>query len=83
MILFQIKLTFQGLTGLVAFKEGVRSDVRMDLMKLRNFRMEKVGEWYHSDSLLNITNHEAFNTDKARNITLKVTTKLVSLCVFL
>lgn len=52
--------------------------MRMDLLKLRNFRLEKVGEWHHSESLLNITNQEAFNQYKQKNVTLRVTTVLVS-----
>ena len=51
--------------------------MRLDLLKLRNFRLEKVGEWHHSESLLNITNQEAFNQYKQKNVTLRVTTVLV------
>lgn len=66
------------MTGHVSFKEGIRANMRMDLLKLRSYRLEKVGEWYYSDSLqLNITNQEAFNQYKHQNVTLRVTTVLV------
>ncbi len=52
--------------------------MKLELLKLRNYRLEKVGEWYASESLLNITNQEAFNQYKAKNTTLRVTVVLVS-----
>lgn len=72
-----MKLAFQGLTGKISFKEGNRANMRMDLLKLRNYRLERVGEWYHSESLLNITNQEAFNQYKMKNVSLRVTVVLV------
>ncbi|KAH9520958.1 Glutamate receptor ionotropic, kainate 1 [Dermatophagoides farinae] len=68
------KLSFHGMTGPVMFKEGIRHNMRMELLKLRNFRLEKVGEFFYSNSLLNITNMDAFLTSKQRNVTLRVTT---------
>lgn len=57
--------------------------MKMELLKLRNNRLERVGEWHHSESLLNITNQEAFNQYKHRNVSLKVTVVLVRFIVFL
>ena len=51
--------------------------MKMELLKLRNYRLERVGEWYHSESLLNITNQDAFNQYKHKNITLRVAIVLV------
>lgn len=65
------------MTGPVMFKEGIRHNMRMELLKLRNFRLEKVGEFFYSSSLLNITNMDAFLASKQRNITLRVTTVMV------
>ncbi|CAL1283893.1 unnamed protein product [Larinioides sclopetarius] len=64
---------FCGLTGKIQFKEGRRSNLKLDLLKLRQNSMEKVGEW--STNLgLNITNHQAFHEFGTTNITLRVTT---------
>ncbi|KAH9425801.1 Glutamate receptor ionotropic, kainate 1, partial [Dermatophagoides pteronyssinus] len=70
-------LSFHGMTGPVMFKEGIRHNMRMELLKLRNFRLEKVGEFFYSTSLLNITNMDAFLTSKQRNVTLRVTTVMM------
>ena len=75
----QKQLSFHGMTGPVMFKEGIRHNMRMELLKLRNFRLEKVGEFFYSTSLLNITNMDAFLTSKQRNVTLRVTTGMVSI----
>ena len=64
---------FQGLTGRIQFKEGARSFVKWDLLKLRKMKLDKVGEW-SSTGGLNITSHEAFHEFGTKNITLKVTT---------
>ncbi|GIY87287.1 glutamate receptor, ionotropic kainate 2-like protein [Caerostris darwini] len=64
---------FLGLTGKVQFKEGRRSSVKFDLLKLRETSLEKVGEWTTGGSL-NITNHKVFHEFGTTNITLKVTT---------
>ncbi|KAI1298706.1 Glutamate receptor ionotropic, kainate 2 [Halotydeus destructor] len=64
---------FQGLTGKVQFKEGLRSSVKMDLLKLRQNDMDTVGEW-STTGRLNITNHMAFHEFGTKNITLRVTT---------
>ncbi|CAG2170364.1 unnamed protein product, partial [Oppiella nova] len=84
-----IEVDFHGLTGKVSFKEGVRSGVKMDLLKLRHQELDKVCMPYQSyraaslrypvgeftiDSGLNITKLHAFREFGYNNITLKVTT---------
>ncbi|XP_035214148.1 glutamate receptor ionotropic, kainate 2-like isoform X3 [Stegodyphus dumicola] len=64
---------FRGLTGKIQFKEGRRSNLKLDLLKLRQNNMEKVGEWSTNNGL-NITNHAAFHEFGTTNITLRVTT---------
>ncbi|KAF8792744.1 Glutamate receptor ionotropic like protein [Argiope bruennichi] len=64
---------FCGLTGKIQFKEGRRSNLKLDLLKLRQNSMEKVGEW-STNFGLNITNHQAFHEFGTTNITLRVTT---------
>ncbi|XP_022237656.1 glutamate receptor ionotropic, kainate 2-like isoform X1 [Limulus polyphemus] len=64
---------FRGLTGKIQFKEGRRNNLKLDLLKLRQNDIEKVGEWSMSQGL-NITNRLAFHEFGSTNITLKVTT---------
>ncbi|RWS28884.1 glutamate receptor ionotropic: kainate 2-like protein [Leptotrombidium deliense] len=64
---------YRGLTGKIQFKEGRRSTLKLDLLKLRTEKLDKVGEW-STTSGLNISNHEAFHEFGTRNITLRVTT---------
>ncbi|XP_071037367.1 glutamate receptor ionotropic, kainate 2-like isoform X5 [Parasteatoda tepidariorum] len=64
---------FCGLTGKIQFKEGRRSNLKLDLLKLRQNNMEKVGEWSTANGL-NVTNHDAFHEFGTTNITLRVTT---------
>ncbi|XP_035212026.1 glutamate receptor ionotropic, kainate 2-like [Stegodyphus dumicola] len=64
---------YLGLTGKIQFKEGRRSSVKFDLLKLRETNLEKVGEW-STARRLNITNHNVFHEFGTTNITLKVTT---------
>lgn len=55
------------------FKEGQRNSLKLDLLKLRTEKLEKVGEWTSTDGL-NISNHAAFHEFGTQNITLRVTT---------
>lgn len=55
------------------FKEGQRNLLKLDLLKLRTEKLEKVGEWTSTDGL-NIMNHNAFHEFGTQNITLRVTT---------
>ncbi|XP_015781956.1 glutamate receptor ionotropic, kainate 2-like isoform X1 [Tetranychus urticae] len=64
---------YRGLTGRIKFTEGVRASVKMDLLKLRQHDLDKVGEWTNTGGL-NITNAEAFHEFGTTNITLRVTT---------
>ncbi|XP_015787527.1 glutamate receptor ionotropic, kainate 2-like [Tetranychus urticae] len=64
---------FNGLTGRILFKEGRRSTLKLDLLKLRNDKLDKVGEWT-TWSGLNVSNHEAFHEFGSKNITLRITT---------
>ncbi|EEC19136.1 EAA5, putative, partial [Ixodes scapularis] len=64
---------FYGLTGNIRFNEGNRTSLKLDLLKLRQNFLEKVGEWSTNDGL-NITNHNAFHDFGTSNITLRVTT---------
>lgn len=60
-------------SGRVQFKEGQRNLLKLDLLKLRTEKLEKVGEWTSTDGL-NISNHNAFHEFGTQNITLRVTT---------
>ena len=72
---------YSGLTGKVQFKEGTRTSVKLDLMKLRKKSLDKVGEWSREQGL-KITKHDAFHEYGPSNITLLVTTIEVSRLVF-
>lgn len=73
---------YAGLTGKVVFKEGVRNSVKLDLMKLREKSLDKVGEWSRETGL-QIAIHEAFHEFGPSNITLLVTTIEVKFDFFL
>ncbi|XP_022689054.1 glutamate receptor ionotropic, kainate 2-like [Varroa jacobsoni] len=64
---------YYGLTGNIRFNEGNRTSLKLDLLKLRQDRLVKVGEWT-SQRRLNIVNHGAFHDFGSTNITLRVTT---------
>ncbi|RWS13642.1 EAA5-like protein, partial [Dinothrombium tinctorium] len=66
-------VVFHGITGEIQFKEGTRSTIKFDLLKLRQHDLDKVGEWTSSGGL-NVTNSAAFHEFGATNITLRVTT---------
>ena len=71
------QVAFHGLTGRIQFKEGSRSNIKWDLLKLRQTELDKVGEWTNTGGL-NVTKPEAFHEFGETNITLKVTTIEVS-----
>ena len=50
---------FEGLTGPISFNEGKRSDFKLDLLKLKLDKMQKVGEWNPIQGL-NISDPYAF-----------------------
>ncbi|XP_059353544.1 glutamate receptor ionotropic, kainate 2-like isoform X3 [Daphnia carinata] len=64
---------FVGLTGPVRFKEGRRSNITLDLLKLKRENLTKVGEW-NGQMGLNITDPVAFYEGSTPNITLIVMT---------
>lgn len=66
-----------GLTGHIEFEEGRRTNFRIDLLKLKRERIEKVGYW-SSQTGINVTDTSAFYESNATNITLIVMTREVS-----
>lgn len=64
---------YTGLTGKIQFREGVRTSVKLDLMKLRKKSLDKVGEW-SKEKGLHIIKPDAFHEYGQGNITLLVTT---------
>jgi ionotropic glutamate receptor len=67
---------FKGLSGNVAFKEGDRSSLKIDVTRLVQNGWKRVGMWT-PDKLLNITKPKAFWDSGATNVTLVVTCVLV------
>ncbi|KPM04300.1 glutamate receptor, ionotropic kainate 2-like protein 2 [Sarcoptes scabiei] len=63
----------RGLTGRIVFKEGRRSTLKLDLLKLKQNNLAKVGEW-STERGLNITDYKSFQDFGRTNITLRVTT---------
>jgi len=66
---------FKGLTGPIKFKEGKRVDFKLDLLKLKTAKLQKVGEWTPGGSLV-ITDKYAFTEGRPPNITLKVLSRI-------
>ncbi|XP_030751457.1 glutamate receptor ionotropic, kainate 2-like isoform X6 [Sitophilus oryzae] len=66
---------FKGLTGPIEFKEGKRIRFKLDLLKLKQHALVKVGEW-HPGTGVNITDRNAFFDHGNMNVTLVVTTIL-------
>ena len=71
-----LQIEFDGLTGPVKFKDGQRSTLKLDILKLRPEGLVKVGEW-RQDKGINVSTEFAFYHGRAPNITLRVTTMLV------
>ncbi|KAI5739282.1 hypothetical protein M8J77_017278 [Diaphorina citri] len=65
----------KGLTGPIEFKEGKRVDFKMDLLKLKQHSLVKVGEW-ETGSGVNISDPGAFFDSSTMNVTLVVVTIL-------
>lgn len=68
-------VSFNGLTGPIKFKEGKRVDFKLDLLKLKTAKLQKVGEWTPGGSLV-ITDKYAFTEGRPPNITLKVLSRI-------
>ncbi|KAK8724139.1 hypothetical protein OTU49_011216, partial [Cherax quadricarinatus] len=64
---------YDGLTGPIKFTEGKRSNFKLDILKLRNEELIKVGEWT-PERQINITDRQAFFEGGRPNITLKIIT---------
>lgn len=68
---------WKGLTGPIQFKEGKRIQFKLDLVKLKQHSIVKVGEWTPHQRL-NITDRSIFFDSGTMNVTLVVITILVS-----
>ncbi|KAL7644527.1 UNVERIFIED_CONTAM: hypothetical protein RMT77_005359 [Armadillidium vulgare] len=68
-------VAFRGITGPIQFKEGRRTHFKLDLLKLKQHSLVKVGEW-SPGSGVNITDRAAFYDPGTMNVTLLVTTIL-------
>jgi ionotropic kainate glutamate receptor 2 len=65
-----------GLTGHIEFNEGKRSNFKLDLLKLKQEELRKVGQWSPSTGI-NVTDPTAFYETSVSNITLIVMTREV------
>lgn len=74
---FRYQVAIEGLTGKLHFDEGRRSDVKLDLLKLHQEKVRKVGFWTPSTGI-NITKHSVFYGQQSSNVTLIVVTRVVS-----
>ncbi|KAH0568151.1 hypothetical protein KQX54_018901 [Cotesia glomerata] len=72
------KVETKGISGPIEFKEGRRIQFKLDLLKLKQHSLVKVGEW-RPDSGVNITDVSAFFEQGIVNVTLTVITIPVSL----
>lgn len=75
-------MEIKGLTGPIQFKNGQRTDFKLDLMKLKQHALAKVGEWTPGLGV-NITDMSAFHDTAPYNITLVVVTIVVSTKCFI
>ncbi|OXU28647.1 hypothetical protein TSAR_008623 [Trichomalopsis sarcophagae] len=67
----------KGISGPIEFKEGRRIQFKLDLLKLKQHSLVKVGEWRPGLGV-NVTDTSAFFEPGATNVTLVVITILVS-----
>ncbi|PSN32521.1 Glutamate receptor ionotropic, partial [Blattella germanica] len=65
----------KGLSGPIKFKEGRRIQFKLDLLKLKQHALVKVGEWSPNNGV-NITDRSAFFDPGTMNVTLVVITIL-------
>lgn len=72
------QVEWKGLSGPIHFKEGRRIQFKLDLVKLKQHSIVKVGEW-SPETRLNITDRSLFFDSGIMNVTLVVITILVSL----
>ena len=71
-------MEWRGLTGPIQFKEGRRIQFKLDLVKLKQHSIVKVGEW-SPQSRLNITEPSLFFDTGSINVTMVVITILVNI----
>lgn len=71
------QVEWKGLSGPIEFKEGRRIEFKLDLVKLKQQSLVKVGEWSPQIGL-NITDRSLFFDTGRINVTLLVITILVS-----
>ena len=72
-----LQVELKGLSGPIEFKEGRRIQFKLDLLKLKQHALVKVGEWSPSSGV-NITDRSAFFDPGTMNVTLVVVTIPVS-----
>lgn len=73
---------WKGLSGPIGFNEGVRTQFKLDLVKLKPHALVKIGEWTPGHGL-NISDQDIFVDTGKINMTLVVITILVSVFVLL
>lgn len=76
---FLLKVEWKGLSGPIEFNEGRRTQFKLDLLKLKQHSIVKVGEWSPQVGL-NISDRAVFFDSGIMNVTLVVMTILV--CIF-
>nr|CAD7455230.1 unnamed protein product [Timema tahoe] len=72
---FDRQVELKGLSGPIEFKEGRRIQFKLDLLKLKQHALVKVGEWTPSTGV-NVTDRAAFFDTGTMNVTLVVITIL-------
>lgn len=74
---YDFQVETKGLSGPIEFKEGKRTQFKLDLLKLKQHSLVKVGEWSPAGGV-NISDNAAFFDSGTMNVTLIVITILVS-----
>ncbi|XP_067217128.1 glutamate receptor ionotropic, kainate 2-like isoform X6 [Linepithema humile] len=72
---FLLQVEMKGISGPIEFKEGRRIQFKLDLLKLKQHSLVKVGEW-RPDAGVNVTDTAAFFEPGIANVTLIVITIL-------
>lgn len=75
-MLHLLQVETKGLSGPIEFKEGRRIGFKLDVVKLKEHSVMKVGEWSPT-TRLNISDNAAFFDSASLNVTLVVITILV------
>lgn len=77
LILLRLQVEWRGLTGRIELKEGRRVQFKLDLMRLKQHAIVKVGEWT-PEQRLNVSEDRSFFEASPMNVTLVAITILVS-----